>query len=116
MKYSALYVTSKWAQVASHNKVLIRHDDGRVVKESRLRQASPSRATLAGLIEAISELHDGSHVKIITDLDMGVGRLEQSINHDLKRVMVETLKGKSCTFEFLNVECANTIWDYIDAA
>jgi hypothetical protein len=116
MKYSALYATSKWAQVASHNQVLIRHDDGRVIKQSRLRQASPWRATLEGLIEAISGLPEGSHVKLITDLDMGVGRLERSINHDLKRLMVETLKGKSCTFEFLNVECANSLWDYIDAA
>lgn len=116
MKYSVLYATTKKAQVASHSKVLIRHSDGSTAKHSHVHRQSPARATLCGLITAIGSLSAGSHVKLVTDLDMGVGRLENTINHDLKRVMVEALKNKSCTFEFQHVECTNSLWDYIAAA
>lgn len=116
MNYSVLYATAKKAQVASQSQILIRHSDGSTAKHSQVHRQSPARATLCGLINAIGSLSAGSHVKLVTDIDMGVGRLENTINHDLKRVMVEALKNKSCTFEFQHVECTNSLWDYIAAA
>ena len=116
MNYSVLYATAKKSEVASHSKILIRHADGSTAKHSQVHRQSPARATLCGLIDAIRSLSVGSHVKLVTDIDMGIGRLENTINHDLKRIMVEALKEKSCTFEFQHVECSNSIWEYIAAA
>ncbi len=85
-------------------------------KCSAIQALSPNRATLNGLITAIRDLPEGGHVKLVTDIDMGIGRLENSINNDLKREMVESLKAKFCTFEFQHVECSNSLWTFIETA
>ena len=116
LRKTVVYATARRIQCTSKSLILVKSEGGEFYKCSAIHALSPNRATLNDLITAIRDLPEGGHVKLVTDIDMGIGRLENSINYDLKREMVEALKAKFCTFEFQHVECSNSLWSFIEVA